>query len=109
MLAAIARGREVPEAELPKFPRSARWDRDPDFDHKVGALKAVRDETASRLELDPGVLCSRDRMEAVARLLPLEPSGLEQIPEFRQWQIAELGAGFVHALTPWKGESPYRD
>ena len=109
ILEAIARGKEVPEGELPKFPRSARWDRDPDFDHKVGALKAVRDAAATRLELDPGVLCSRDRMETVARLLPLEPSGLVQIPEFRQWQIAELGEGFVKALKPWAGESPYRD
>jgi ribonuclease D len=109
ILAAIARGREVPEGELPKFPRSARWDRDPDFDHKVGALKAVRDEAATRLELDPGVLCSRDRMETVARLLPLEASALAQIPEFRQWQVDELGEGFVKALKPWAGESPYRD
>ena len=109
ILAAIARGQEVADADLPKFPKSARWDRDPDFDHKVGALKSVRDEAAARLELDPGVLCSRERMETVARLVPVEPSGLEQIPEFRQWQIAQLGEGFVNALKPWASASPYRD
>ena len=43
ILAAIARGQAVPEADLPRFPKSARWDRDPDFDHKVGALKACID------------------------------------------------------------------
>ncbi len=110
MIAAVARGLEVPEGDLPRFPKSARWDRDPDFEHKVGALKAVRDAAAERLELDPGVLCSRDRMEAVARLLPGEPSAIASIPEFRRWQIAELGEGFVQALAPWaKKESPYRD
>jgi ribonuclease D len=110
ILAAIERGLAVPESELPRFPKVARWDRDPEFDHKVGALKAVRDAAATRLDLDPGVLCSRDRMEAVARLLPGAPEELEQIPEFRKWQIAELGAGFVEALAPWrKKESPYRD
>ncbi|MEY2734582.1 MAG: hypothetical protein RL340_1641, partial [Gemmatimonadota bacterium] len=31
ILAAIGRGLEVPEAELPRFPKAARWDRDPDF------------------------------------------------------------------------------
>jgi len=118
LLEAIARGLAVPEVELPRFPKSPRWDRDPEFDHKVGALKAVRDAAATRLDLDPGVLCSRERLEAVARLLPREVEALTAIPEFRRWQIGELGAGFVQALAPWaKGaapsatalESPYRD
>jgi hypothetical protein len=65
-------------------------------------VKQVRDATAARLELDPGVLCSRERMETVVRLLPGEPEELTQIPEFRRWQIAELGAGFVKALAPWR-------
>ena len=109
ILAAIERGQAVPEADLPRFPKSARWDRDPDFDHKVGALKAVRDEVAAALELDPGVLCSRDRMEQVARSLPAETEVLERIPEFRKWQIGVLGEGFVKALAPWQKASPYRD
>jgi ribonuclease D len=110
IIAAIDRGLAVPESELPKFPKSARWDRDPDFDHKVGALKAVRDAAATRLELDPGVLCSRERMEAVARMLPGKPEEILEIPEFRRWQVAELGAGFVKALEPWrKKDSPYLD
>ena len=110
ILAAIARGQAVPEAELPRFPKSPRWDRDPEFDQKVGALKAVRDEAAIKLDLDPGVLCSRDRMEQVARMLPGETAALEGIPEFRRWQIEVLGAGFVKALAPWrKKDSPYLD
>lgn len=110
IIAAIERGLAVPESELPKFPKSARWDRDPEFDHKFGALKAVRDAAASRLALDPGVLCSRERMEAVARMLPGDPEEILQIPDFRRWQVAELGAGFVQALAPFKKQdSPYRD
>lgn len=110
IIEAISRGLAVPEGDLPRFPKAARWDRDPEFDAKVGAVKAVRDAAATRLELDPGVLCSRDRMESVVRLLPNEPEEIAQIPEFRQWQIAEMGEGFVKALAPWRGkESPYRD
>jgi ribonuclease D len=110
MLGAIARGQAVPEADLPKFPRSPRFDRDPEFDAKVGALKAVRDAAATRLDLDPGVLCSRDRMESVARALPRAVEELGTIPELRKWQVAELGEGFVKALAPWaKKDSPYRD
>lgn len=110
MLEAINRGLAVPDAELPRFPKAARWDRDPEFDAKVGALKQVRDAAATRLELDPGVLCSRDRMEAVVRQAPAAADELSRIPEFRRWQIEVLGAGFVKALAPWrKKDSPYRE
>jgi len=109
ILAAIERGLAVPEGELPRFPKAPRWEKDPSFDHKVGALKGVRDAAAAQLELDPGVLCSRERMESVARLLPPEPQALTQIPEFRQWQIEVLGQGFVDALAPYASESPYRE
>src|SRR5439155_17127941 len=66
MLALIKRGLAVSESDLPRFPKAARWDRDPEFDTRVSTLKTVRDAAAQRLDLDPGVLCSRDRMEAVA-------------------------------------------
>jgi ribonuclease D len=90
----------VPDAELPKFPRAARWDRDPDFDARVSALKTARDSAAKRLALDPGVLCSRDRLEAVARKNPSTVEEVAEVPELRRWQVAELGADFVTTLEP---------
>ena len=66
LLDAVKRGLAVSDADLPRFPKAQRWDRDPDFDTRVNALKTARDAAATRLDLDPGVLCSRDRMEAVA-------------------------------------------
>ena len=100
LLDAVQRALAVPEAELPKFPRAARWDRDPDFDARVSALKTARDEAAKRLALDPGVLCSRDRMEAVARRNPVSTSEVAEVTELRRWQAAELGEAFVAALEP---------
>jgi len=98
VLDAVQRGLAVPEADLPRFPKSARWDRDPNFDARVSALKTVRDAAATRLELDPGVLCARDRLEAVARRNPTSREELEAIPELRNWQRAVLGEEFVGAL-----------
>ncbi len=114
VLAAVERGLAVTEAQLPKFPRAARWEKDPDFDAKVAALKNVRDAAATRLDLDPGVLCSRDRMEAVARRAPRSVEDLHEIPELRRWQVGEMGEAFVAALARFAGkteraESPYRD
>lgn len=98
LLDAVKRGLAVPDAELPRFPKAARWDRDPEFDVRVSALKTVRDETATRLDLDPGVLCARDRLEAVARKNPKDREELETIGELRQWQRAVLGESFLKAL-----------
>ena len=100
LLDAVRRALAVPEAELPKFPRAARWDRDPEFDSRVSALKTARDAAAKRLELDPGVLCSRDRLEAVARKNPVSVEEVAEVPELRRWQVGELAADFVKALEP---------
>jgi ribonuclease D len=99
IVAAVRRGVEVPEAELPKFPRGQRWNKDRDFDDRVARLKAVRDETATRLELDPGVLCSRERLENIARSGAKSVEDLAAVPDLRRWQIEEMGAGFIAALS----------
>lgn len=117
VLDAIKRGQAVPESDLPRFAKSKRWARDPDFDTKVGHLKGARDAAAKRLELDPGVLCSRDRMEIVARLVPKSVDQLSEVHDMRRWQIAELGQAFVDALKGFKpvvepaaaGDSPYTE
>lgn len=98
IIAAVERGLAVPDAELPKFPKAPRWDRDPTFDTRVGALKAVRDAAAARLDMDPGVLASRERLEAVARAKPSSIEDLRAIPELRRWQIDVMGESFVQAL-----------
>jgi ribonuclease D len=100
LLAAVSRALAVPETELPKFPRAARWDRDPEFDARVSALKTARDAAAKRLQLDPGVLCSRDRLEAVARRNPATVEEVAEVNELRRWQVAELAEAFVEALAP---------
>jgi ribonuclease D len=123
MLDAVQRGLAVPENALPRFPKAPRWDRDPEFDARVSALKSVRDAVAARLDLDPGVLCARDRMEAVARKNPSTIGELESVSELRRWQRGVLGADFIKALRPHQkkaavappaveanqDESPYRD
>jgi len=98
IVASVRRGMEAPEADLPRFPRGQRWNKDRDFDDRVGRLKSVRDEAATRLELDPGVLCSRERLENVARSGAKTVTDLATVPDLRRWQIQEMGAGFIAAL-----------
>jgi ribonuclease D len=98
IIAAVRRGVEVPEAELPRFPKSQRWNKDKEFDARVVRLKGVRDEVARALDLDPGVLCSRERLENIARSDAKTVVELEAVPGLRRWQIEVMGAGFVQAL-----------
>jgi ribonuclease D len=98
ILSAVTRGLEVAEEHLPKFPRAAKWEREEDFEAKVTKLKAVRDAAATRLSLDPGVLCSRERLEAIVRKKPEKVRDLEDVPDLRRWQIGEMGDEFVEAL-----------
>jgi ribonuclease D len=106
VLQAIKRGLDTPEASLPRFPRAPRWDRDPDLDDRVARLKSVRDETAARLNLDPGVLGSRERLETVARRKPDSIAALAEIPGVRRWQAEELGQAFLNALSPAGSPAP---
>jgi ribonuclease D len=124
ILDAIARGRAVPESDLPRFPKAPRWDRDPEYENRVARLKSVRDRVAAELELDPGVLCPRDRLETIARRRPDSLEALADVPDLRRWQSSLLGERFIQALEGDGGkavtrtgaaasngdeESPYRD
>jgi ribonuclease D len=98
IFAAVQRGLAVPDEDLPRFPRAPRWDRDPKFDERVSALKTARDEIAHRLDLDPAVLASRERLEAVARKKPATREDLLEIPELRKWQVEVLGEEFLSVM-----------
>ena len=102
---AVRRGLAVAEADLPRFPRAPRYERDPDFDDNVTRLRAARDAAAGRLDLDPGVLCSRDRLETIARLQPESVDRLTEIKDLRRWQIAELGQPFVEVFASRRSAS----
>jgi ribonuclease D len=99
LLAAIERGLAVPERELPRLPRGERRTADADFERRVERLKVARNAAAQRLALEPGVLCPKGTLEAVARARPTSVKALLTVPELRRWQIAVLGEEFLRALA----------
>ena len=99
VLACVARAMALDEASLPKFPKAPRWEKDPEFDDRAARLRAVRDEVATSLALDPGVLCSREKLETIARRLPTSIEELYETPDLRRWQADLLGPGILSALT----------
>jgi ribonuclease D len=98
ILAAVRRGLEVPDAELPGFPPPRRWNRDPELEARTERLKAARTRRADALGLDPGFLMSRAVLEEIARRMPEAPEQLLEIPEVRRWQVEALGDTLLEAL-----------
>jgi ribonuclease D len=44
-------------------------------------------------------LCSRERLENIARSGAKSVEELASVPDLRRWQIEEMGAGFISALS----------
>ncbi len=98
MLAAIGRGRAVPDAELPRVPRLPRRAADPAYEARLEALKHARNAIAARLELAPGVLCPNGTLEAIGRAEPENLEAMSALPEVRRWQIDVLGPELIAAM-----------
>jgi ribonuclease D len=97
ILAAVQRGLEIPERDLPRVERQPRRAYDPAFEARLERLKAVRNQLAARLDLAPGVLCPNGTLEAIARLDPTSLEGLAALPELRRWQLREIGPDLLAA------------
>jgi ribonuclease D len=97
LLAAIERGRNLPADQLPRFPRARRYERDAKFEERVTRMKAARDKAAQELDMDPGVLFSRERLESVARLAPRSTEELAGVEGVRRWQAELLGPQLIEA------------
>jgi ribonuclease D len=103
LMAALERGRGTPPEKQPRFPKPLRYDKDPRFDERLARLRAVRDAAAHRLALDPGVLCSREKLEAIARRNPRSLEELAGVEGLRKWQVNELGEEIIRALRQTNG------
>ncbi len=98
MVGAVAEALALPETALPRIERGPRPPRDPDLDARVERLKAARNSAAQTLGLDPGVLCGKSILEAVARACPSDRAGLSRVPELRRWQADVLGDALLQAI-----------
>ena len=97
ILAAVKRGLEIPERDLPRIDRPPRRPFDPAFEARLERLKAARNRLAVELDLAPGVLCPNGTLEAIARTNPASMAALAELPEVRRWQLREIGEQLLAA------------
>jgi ribonuclease D len=97
ILAAVKRGLEVAERDLPRVERAPRKPFDQAFEARLERLKAARNRLAGELDLAPGVLCPNGTLEAIARSNPTTLEALGALPELRRWQLREIGEQLLAA------------
>ena len=98
ILAAVQRGLEVPEGDLPRIERPLRRQPDAAYEGRLERLKTARNLLATRYNLAPGVLCPNGTLEAIARLNPSTTEELAEVPELRRWQLKEFGRELLAAV-----------
>ncbi len=99
LLAAVQRGLELPEAELPRVARGSRRAPDPAYEARLERLKSRRNELAAAYALAPGVLCPNGTLEAIARAEPRNLEELREVQEIRRWQANEIGPALLEAVA----------
>lgn len=95
---AVARALALSEAELPVVERPPRVPRDPALEARLERLRTARNQVATTLGLDPGVLCGRSTLEVVARRRPTNLAELSALAELRRWQVDVLGSALLAGL-----------
>ena len=98
LLAAVRRGLELPERDLPQFPRPPRRVPDLAYEERLERLKAARNRLAQEHDLAPGIVCPNGTLEAIARQDPNTTAELAGVTELRRWQLREFGAELLKAL-----------
>ena len=91
LLRAVRVANGLPSDRLPRVPRGERPVSDAAYDARMERLKALRNERASAVGLDPGLVCPNGTLGAVARRAPAQPAELALVDELRRWQREILG------------------
>ena len=100
LLAAVEMGLNDPLDTLPAPARAARVRPDAGEEARLERLKALRNQRAAELGLEPGVLCPNGALQAVARAAPTTGSELDGIEDLKRWQIAALAPAAILAVLP---------
>lgn len=89
LLAAVRRGLDCPEEDLPRRREAARPESDPAVDAAADRLRAGRDRIAKDLGLEPAVIASRALLEDLAKRI-VAGEDPWAVPELRAWQSGLL-------------------
>jgi ribonuclease D len=98
ILAAVQRGLDIPDRDLPRLERPLRPQPDAAYEARLERLKSARNALATQYDMAPGVLCPNGVLEAIARVNPATREQMAEIKELRRWQLREMGSSLLAAV-----------
>jgi len=99
LLMAVQRGMELPDSDLPVYPRGERPERDPQAEKLLKLLKEWRIQISAELEMDPGIVINNALLEDIARRRPRDMAALRKIDGLKNWQAEALGEGLLGVVN----------
>ena len=93
---------EIPEKDLPVYPRGKAPVIKPEVIERTVALKAWRDKKAKALEIDPALLLNKALMNTIAVQNPLDTNDLKEMKGMKNWQKNEFGKDITVVLRKVK-------
>ncbi|RJP33308.1 MAG: ribonuclease D [Actinobacteria bacterium] len=91
IIRAVERGMKVPDAKLPRFPKSVQQKRDFAAEKILKEFKTARDGRAEELGLDPGFLLPNAVLKALARQKPADKREVKESGLLKEWQMQVMG------------------
>jgi ribonuclease D len=98
VLAAVARGRAMPDDALPMLERSPRLRIPGSAARRIEALRQWRTEAAPRFGLEPGLLLPNRLITTVALAAPRDADTLATLDGVRRWRAETFGREIIAAL-----------
>ncbi len=98
LLDTINRGLQIPENDLPVYPRKKSQPLTDAVPGRIMALKRWRDDCAVSLGLDPGLVCNKSLISAIALNHPVNLKDLDTITEMKNWQRTEFGHQIIDVM-----------
>ncbi len=96
---AVTAALEIPDEDLPSYPKSEKNPSSPAITRRINALKKWREHKAGQLEMDPAMLINNATIQKIARQKPQTIDALKSIETLRRWQIESFGEQWVEAIT----------
>ncbi len=94
LLERVRQGCSVPEADLPRYPRT-RGEPNPGIKARITQMKQWRDHISTQLNLAPGLLAPNWLLERIAEQQPETLEQLAMIQGIRRWQLEVWGEGLL--------------
>jgi ribonuclease D len=99
ILGIIHKAQNIPENELPIYPREKPSRYRPAIARRIKALKTWKEEKAGRLKLDPSLVLNKMQTIAIASTNPLDLETLSAVDYLKKWQTSEFGRDILDVLA----------